>query len=297
MWFYLAFSSAMLLGIYDVFKKMSLNNNAVLPVLMLSISTSALIFIPFILLSNYNIIGHEHWLHIPKLNATQHLQVVLKSVIVLTSWIFSFFALKHLPITIVTPIRATGPLWTLLGALVIFSEQLNGLQWIGIATTLLFFYLFSTTGKTEGISFISNKWFWFIILATLSGAVSGLYDKYLLQQLDRMAIQAWFSIYQWFLMIPIVAFLWWPSRKKSTPFSFRWTIPLIGIMLVLADYLYFKALSQTDALISVISAIRRGGVIIAFTFGAIVFKEQNIKKKSLYLLGILAGISILLFSS
>ncbi|MCU4155726.1 EamA family transporter [Carboxylicivirga sp. A043] len=297
MWFYLALSSALLLGVYDVFKKASLNNNAVLPVLMISIMSSALLFIPLWLLSVNNYITAEHELFIPNITINEHLQILLKSVIVLISWIFSFFALKHLPITIVAPIRATGPLWTLIGAILIFSEQLNTYQWIGIITTLSFFYLFSTTGKTEGISFKNNKWFWFIILATISGAASGLYDKHLLHRVDRLAVQCWFSIYQTLLMIPIILLLWWPNRKTSTPFSFRWTIPLIGITLILADFIYFKAVSQSDALISVISAIRRGGVIIAFTFGAIVFKEQNIKKKAYYLTGILIGIAVLIYGS
>ncbi|WP_430815580.1 EamA family transporter [Carboxylicivirga sp. RSCT41] len=297
MWFYLALSSALLLGIYDVFKKASLNNNAVLPVLMVSITSSAVMFIPLLLLSSNKVLTAEHELFIPDITLNEHLQVLLKSIIVLTSWIFSFFALKHLSITIVTPIRATGPLWTLLGAIVIFSEQLNPIQWTGIIITLSFFYLFSTTGKTEGISFKNNKWFWFIIIATISGAASGLYDKHLLHKVDRLAVQCWFSIYQSFLMLPIILLLWWPKRETSTTFKFRWTIPLIGITLVLADYIYFKAVSQSDALISVISAIRRGGVIIAFTFGAILFKEQNIKKKAFFLTGILIGIALLIYGS
>ncbi len=297
MWFQLALASAMLLGIYDVLKKISLDKNAVLPVLMISICSAAAIFLPLIILSTYRILPATSPLYIVEISSTEHLQILLKSVIVLSSWILSFFALKHLPITLVAPIRATGPLWTLLGAILIFSEQLNTFQWIGIIITLLFFYLFATIGKSEGIHFKSNKWFWFIILATLSGAASGLYDKHLLHKVDRLAVQSWFSIYQALIMLPITMLIWWPNRNSSTPFSFRWSIPFIGIMLVIADYLYFKALSETDALISVISAIRRGGVIIAFTLGAILFKEQNIGKKALYLAGITLGIVFLIYGS
>ncbi|MBS2212438.1 DMT family transporter [Carboxylicivirga mesophila] len=297
MWFYLALLSAIFLGIYDIFKKVSLNKNAVLPVLMISIASAALIFLPLLVLSTFGIIPNNNLLYIPEITASEHLQVFLKAIIVLTSWIFSFFALKHLPITLVAPIRATGPFWTLLGAILIFSEQLNTFQWIGIAITLLFFYLFTTVGKLEGIHIKRNKWFWFIILATLSGAVSGLYDKHLLQNINRLAVQSWFSIYQTLIMLPIIMFLWYPKRKRSTPFIFRWTIPLIGISLVSADYIYFKALSEPEALISVISAIRRGGVIIAFSIGAILFKEQNIQRKTIYLLGIILGIGLLIFGS
>lgn len=297
MWFYLALLSAFFLGIYDILKKTSLNNNAVLPVLMLSISTSALICVPIILLSKFGIINSHHLLYTPEISKIEHFQIFLKSIIVLSSWIFSFFALKHLPITIVTPIRATGPLWTLIGAILIFSEKLNTLQWLGILVTLLFFYLFSTTGKKEGLKLKSNKWFWFIILATLTGAVSGLYDKHLMQSINRMAVQTWFSIYQVALMVPIILILWWPKRKTSTPFTFRWSIPLVGIVLLIADFVYFYALSNPDALISVISSLRRGSVIIAFSIGAILFREKNIKQKSFYLAGIITGIALLLLGS
>ena len=47
MWLLLAFLSATLLGFYDVFKKKSLKDNAVLPVLFLNTFFSSLIFLPF----------------------------------------------------------------------------------------------------------------------------------------------------------------------------------------------------------------------------------------------------------
>ncbi len=297
MWFIYALFSALFLGVYDVLKKVSVNNNAVFPVLLISTAASALLFIPIFVISYFDIISTEHLLYIPRVDFHTHLLIIAKSVLVLTSWIFSFFALKHLPLTVVSPIRATGPLWTLIGAILIFGEQLNTLQWVGLITTLAFFYLFSTLGKLEGLSFKSNIWFWFVILATLTGAASGLYDKYLMQNLDRMAVQSWFSVYQAFLMIPIVFLIWYPKRKKHGAFQFRWSIPFVGILLVIADFAYFYALSHPEALISIISAIRRGSVVIAFAFGALLFREKNIGKKAIYLFGILTGIFLLVLGS
>lgn len=221
----------------------------------------------------------------------------LKSVIVVTSWIFSFFALKHLPLTIVSPIRATGPLWTLIGAIFIFSERLSMYQWIGIIITLSFFYMFSIAGKTEGISFRKNKWVLFLILGTLFGAASGLYDKYLLRQINRMAVQCYFTFYQVALFVPIVLIVWWPKRKKYSPFVWRWSIPFIGFFLIVADFFYFYALHIPESMISIVSALRRGSVIVAFAFGAYLFKEKNIKTKTIYLMGILVGISLLIFGT
>lgn len=298
MWAFAGLLSALFLGIYDIFKKTSLNGNAVLPVLFFATLTSTIIFLPVVAGSwffpdTFSAIG----LYSPTLTFGQHLQVFLKSVIVVSSWILAFFAMKHLPVTIFSPIRATGPFWTLIGAIFIFHEKLNTMQWSGVLITLLFFYLFSTTGKNEGIEFHKNKWIWFIVAGTLLGSVSGLYDKFIIARIDRIAVQAWFSFYQVIILFPILAILWFPGRKKTTPFRWRWSIPAIGIMLVTADFLYFYALSCEGSMISVISALRRVSVLVTFISGAVMFSETNLKKKGLYLLGILAGTLLMTLGS
>jgi transporter family protein len=298
MWAILGLFSAFFLGIYDVFKKISLKENAVMPVLILSTLTSTFIFLPVVIGSEmfpetFSAMG----LFAPTLSFVEHAQVFLKSIIVVSSWILAFFAIKHLPVTVFSPIRATGPFWTLIGALIIFHEKLNALQWSGVLLTLLFFFLFSTTGKKEGIEFKSNKWVWFVIGGTLLGAASGLYDKFIIARIDRIAVQAWFSFYQVIILLPVLAAFWFPGRKKTTPFRWRWSIPAIGITLVIADFLYFYALSYDGSMISVISALRRVSVLITFSFGAFFLDEVNLKQKGIYLLGILAGTLLITIGS
>lgn len=298
MWALFAVASAIFLGTYDVFKKLSLNHNAVFPVLFFSTFTYATIFFPLILISAYYPdVLKQTIFFIPSVPIVAHGYFMLKSLIVTSSWIFAFFAIKHLPLTIVSPIRATGPIWVILGAIVIFSEHLTLIQWMGTAITLFFFYLFSLAGKSEGFHFTTNKWVLFLIAGTLLGSVSGLYDKFLVHNFNKMAMQAWSSIYQVALLLPIVLLLWYPRRHQNTPFQWRWSIPLIGLFLVVADFLYFYAIGIDGSLISVISALRRGGVIISFTLGAYLFQEKNIRKKGWLLIGIVTGVIILLFGS
>lgn len=298
MWAFAALLSALFLGIYDIFKKLSLNGNAVIPVLFFSTLTSTLLFLPIVTGSLfYPEFFHSIGLFAPSLTLTEHLHVLLKAVIVVSSWILAFFAMKHLPVSIFAPIRSTGPFWTLIGALIIFHEKLNPLQWLGVSLTLLFFYLFSTAGKKEGIEFRKNKWIFFIVMATILGAVSGLYDKFIIKHIDRIAVQAWFSFYQAAIMFPILLFLWYPKRHNSTPFQWRWTIVAIAVSLVIADFLYFYALSLEGSMISMISALRRSSVLLTFTLGAFIFREQNLKQKGIYLLGILAGILLITLGS
>lgn len=298
MWLLLAFLSAILLGFYEVFKKVSLRENAVIPVLFISILFSCVTLSPFLFLSEFfpDTLKGSIFI-VPRVDVHAHLLFVLKAVIVLTSWIFAYFALKHLPLSLASPIKATQPVWTVIGALLIFGEQLNGFQAAGVGITLLSFYLFSVAGKKEGISFRTNKWFWFIVIATLTGAISGLYDKYLMRRYDAMSVQVYYTFYQAIIMGLITLFMWAPTRHKTTPFRFTWTIFWISFFLVSADFIYFYALSLPDSMISVVSTIRRSGVVVPFLYGAIVLRDKNIKLKIIDLIGVLIGMFLLYLGS
>ena len=294
MWLLLAFLSATLLGFYDVFKKKSLKDNAVLPVLFLNTLFSSLIFLPFILLSAF-VPGvlEGTMFDVPVVGWEVHKLIIIKSFIVLSSWILGYFGMKHLPITIVGPINATRPVMVLVGAMLVFGERLNLYQWIGVLLAVVSFFMLSRSGKKEGIDFKHNKWILFIVLAAVAGAVSGLYDKYLMKQLPPMVVQSWYNVYQVFIMCPILALLWWPKRKSSTPFRWDWAIIFISIFLCAADFVYFYALSYEDSMISIVSMVRRGSVIVSFLFGAMMFREKNLKSKAIDLILVLIGMIFL----
>jgi transporter family protein len=222
-----------------------------------------------------------------------HKFVLLKSFIVLSSWILGYFGMKNLPITIVGPINATRPVMVLVGAMVIFGERLNVYQWIGVLLAVFSFFLLSRSGKKEGIDFKSNKWIFFVVMSAVMGAVSGLYDKYLMKQLNPMLVQSWYNIYQVFIMGTVIALLWWPKRKTTTPFRWDWTIILISIFLAAADFVYFYALSFEDSMISIVSMVRRSSVVVSFIFGAMLFREKNLKSKAVDLVLVLLGMLFL----
>lgn len=294
MWLMLALVSALLLGIYDVSKKVSVQGNAVIPVLLSSVLISSGILLPFLLISWVRpelLAGTPFF--VPKVDFTTHLLLVVKAVIVLTSWLFAYFAMKHLPITLASPIKATQPVWVVVGGVLIFGEKLNTYQWAGVLVTLVSFFMFSFAGKKEGFSLRSSKWLWFIILATLSGAVSGLYDKYLLHRFDHMAVQTYYTFYQALIMTMITVFLWYPTRKKTTPFQFRWSIAMISIFLVAADFAYFYALTMPDSLISVVSTIRRAGVVVPFLYGTLIMGDKHLKMKAIDMIGVVLGMLLL----
>ena len=304
MWLLLAFLSAALLGFYDTFKKKSLRNNAVIPVLFLNTLFSTLIFLPFIVLSASSHILDGSMFYVPQMGWAAHRFILLKSVLVLSSWIFGYFAMKHLPLSIVGPINATRPVLVLVGALLVYGERLNQWQWAGVLLAILSFFLLSRSGRKEGIDFKHNRWIFCLIIAALLGAASGLYDKYLMASvqdggvgLNRMVVQSWYNIYQMVLMGIILCTIWFPKRRQTTPFRWDGAIVFISIFLSLADFVYFYALSLPGAMISVVSMVRRGSVIVSFITAVLFFRERNVKAKAIDLLLVLLGMICLYIGS
>lgn len=303
-WLLLAFLSATLLGFYDAFKKEALRENAVIPVLFLNTLFSSIIFLPFIILSGQTEILDNTIFHVASGGWEMHKYIVLKSLIVLSSWVLGYFGMKHLPLTIVGPINATRPVMVLVGALLVFGEHLNGWQWIGVLLAVMSFMMLSRSGKKEGIDFRHNHWIWMIVGAAVLGAISGLYDKYLMAPegsggvgLDRMMVQSWYNIYQCGMMLIMLAILWWPKHKQTTPFHWHWSIIGVSIFLSTADFVYFYSLSLPDAMISIVSMVRRGSVIVSFLFGAAFFHEKNLRAKAVDLALVLLGMIFLYIGS
>lgn len=291
MWILLAIASSLCLGIYDIFKKISVGGNNVLTVLFLNTLFGALLLSPVIVGNiadgTFGFGG----------NPVSHLQILLKSAIVLSSWIMGYFAVKNMPITLTGPINATRPILVLVGAMLIFGERLNALQMAGILMGFVSLFFISSVGKREGFSIKHNRWIWLMIGATLMGAVSGLYDKYLLRSLLPMEVQAWYSLYQCAIMGVTITVLKRSKYGDHTPFRWRWTIPCIAIFLTIADLAYFYALSLDGSMISIVSMIRRGSVIVSFLYGVLVLREKNVKLKLIDLSILLIALVLLVIGS
>jgi drug/metabolite transporter (DMT)-like permease len=283
--------SALFLGVYELCTKHAVRANSVVPVLFLSTLTGALVWLSLLAVQGLHPGLLPAALVTDPLTWTQHLQLVLKSVIVSASWVFTYLALKHLPLSLGSPIRATSPLWTLVGALLILGERPTALETLGVVTTLLSFVGLSLAGRREGVHFHRNQWVGFIVIGTLLGAVSALYDKYLLgrRHFSVPTVQAWFSIYLCLCFLPFA--IGWRGRWWTRGnFQWRWSIPVIALALLVSDYLYFSALREPGSLVSLVMSLRRGSTLVAFAGGLWFFGERNGWQKLPAVLGILAGI-------
>jgi drug/metabolite transporter (DMT)-like permease len=293
-WLILSIFSAVLLGLYDYFKKVALKENDVLPVLAGSVFASCVVWLPFMAISAVA----PQWLphaifDVARLPPAHHGLLLGKALLVGASWVCGYMGISRLPLSIATPIRATGPLWTIGLAVLCFGEAPSGKQWLGLAVILGSFFAFTFVGRGEGIHFHRDKGVFLMLGATVLGALSALYDKFLLQtaSIAPGAVQAWFTFYLGLLLLPVVV-PWW-RKKDRRPFRWHWAVPMIGLTLLAADLLYFIAISLPDAMISLISPVRRTSVIVSFLLGILLFREVQPLAKGLCVLGIVGGVLLL----
>ncbi|MFO1450680.1 MAG: DMT family transporter [Opitutaceae bacterium] len=293
-WILASLIAAFFLGLYELCNKHAVGGNAVFPVIFLGTVCSAAVWAGLIGVDRLSPGTLAAAFTVDPLSWKQHGQILVKSVIVAVSWVFTYFAVKHLPVSIAGPVRSTGPLWTFTGALVLFGERPHFWQTVGVVVILLAFWALSLAGRAEGIAFHRDKWIGFLALGTLLGSVSGLYDKHLMGTLQFRAstVQAWFQFYLVLLFLPIVIGWkrrWWVRGE----FHWRWSIPFIGLTLLVSDYLYFWALRNPEALVSVVTAIRRTSVLVGFVGGLFWLGERNGWKKLPAVLGLLAGVAMI----
>jgi len=299
MWMYLGLLAALFLGLHSLCKKHAVQGNEVFPVLLGTVGIGFLFVAAFYILSilypEYAAANGYNFQHI---DLATHGYIFIKSILMACSWILAYQALKHLPLTIVTPIRSAGPFFTFIGAIILYKESPNFYQWIGFFLIIFSVILYSRIGKKEGIDFKRNKWIYAIIGATFFGASSGLYDKFLIQSLhlNPQTLQFWFCLYTILILLVILSITWFPYPEKRKAFKFRWTIIAVGVLLQAADYFYFKALQDPEAMIMLLSAIKRSQLIIAVVIGGIVFKEKYKRQKLVPLTGILIGVFLILYS-
>jgi bacterial/archaeal transporter family protein len=299
LWLLYTLVSALFLGLYEVAKKTSVRNNPVAPVLYLNALFCASIASPFIIVSHF-----VPWylrgtsVFVSEIGWEQHLSIFLKSLIVGCSWTFAYFAVKHLPVSVAGPIRATSPVWTVGMALILYAERPHLWGWIGMVTILGAFYLLSRTGNEEGIHFLSNRWVGFMVIATLLASCSALYDKYLLQiqKLSAATVQAWFSMYLLVVLLPLLCH-WWLVERREKPFVWKWSILGIATALLLADFAYFSAIAAPEAMISIVSTLRRNSVIVSFLIGVTYLKERFTFQKLFCVLLMVLGSFLLSYGS
>lgn len=293
-WVSLGLLAGIILGTYDFLTKIALKEKGVLEVVFWCSLLGGLMWLPFFILpTSYKDALQAFHLSPQELTVAQQMAVLPKSILMVATWVLSYYSVKFLPLSISAGVRASGPLWTALGAMLFLSEVLSWTQWLGLAVAMASYYLFSLIGKKEGISFGRNVWVLCMLAATLMSSANALYDKYILStlHLDLAAVQAYSALQRGALALLLLP---WIFREVEALSLLRrnWAIPAIAFAYVLAEYIYLAAVRQDGAMISVISVLRRTNLVMVFLLSAIFFRELYIPQKVVAILGVLLGIAL-----
>ncbi len=281
MWIWTTVASALFLGLYDVFKKQSLKKNDVLQVLLCVTALSTLLLSP--------------WLSAGPVE--DHLKLFLKAILVSTSWISGLYGIKLLPLTTASTIKATRPVFVLVFSVLLFGERLNGWQWAGSILAIVSLYLLSLSSRKEGIQFSKSKGILFMAVSVLAGSASALYDKHIIASMEPLFVQSWCNFYITMILAVVMLFQWRRQKSEFRTIRWDWLLLLIAVLIVVADFLYFYSLKQEGAMISIISMVRRSSVLVPFLFGIFLFKEKNIRGKTLALGLLLCAMALLVFGT
>lgn len=281
MWIWLSIASALFLGFYDIAKKQSLKRNGVLEVLLLATAISTVFLLPSLTRGDFS----------------AHLCILLKAVLVTTSWVTGLLALKTVPITTVSTFKATRPVFVLLLSILIYGERLNAYQWGGSVLTIVSIFMLSRSSKREGIDFLHSRGVLYMVLSVFAGVGSALWDKHILGFLQPLFVQGWTNMYVTALLAVCIMVKSLTGERKPVRFAWDWNILAVALLITVADSLYFYALHDADAMLSVVSMVRRSSVIVTFVCGALMFREKQIMSKAAALLVLLLGMLLMVLGS
>ena len=281
MWLWLTVCSALLLGIYDVFKKQALKRNGVYWILVGSTGLTTLFLSPFL----------------SAISLHDHLCVLIKALLVSASWVSGLIAMKHLPLTTVSTIKASRPMFVVIFSIILFGERLSLLQWVGVAIVMVALFLSSRSKRHETDKTNSAKGMVAMVVSVLSGAASALFDKHIIQGFEPMTLQSWTNLYITALLALILLIQYLADKEHFQGFAWDWRILIIAVLITAADAAYFFAMKDPDAMLSVISIIRRCSVLVTFLGGALILKEGQIRDKALDMVLMMAGVGLLLYAT
>ena len=295
-WVALGLFAGLVLGTYDFLTKLALCEKSVLDVVVLSSALGAFLWLTFLLAPATAAPALQPWgLYPAPLGWREQALVLPKSLMMVATWVLSYYAVKALPLSISAGVRASGPLWTAAGAIVLLGEQLTWWQWLGLAVSMLSYCLFSRIGSREGIRFHRDGWVLCMLAATLLSSANALYDKHILAglRLDLAAVQAWSALQRGVIALALLPWVWRSVSLRGL-FTRHWAVPAIALAYLAAEYLYLAAVQTEGAMISVIAVLRRSNLVMVFALGALFLRERFIAQKSLAIAGVLAGIVLTL---
>ncbi len=275
MWIWLVLLYGILKGAREICKKKALTVNTTMEVLFVYTLLSFLMVVP----DAKNAMG---------LPVQFYFYILIKSFVIFLAWIFSFKAIKRLPISLYGVLDLSRVLFaTLLGTLIL-GEVMTPLHIIGLVLVSLGLVLLKFNKNKDSDNEAKPI---FVIMAFAScvlNAVSGFLDKVLMKDINSSQLQFWYMLFLVLMYLAYIVISRTPIDYKSALRN-KW-IWILSIMFVIGDRALFIGNASADSQISIMTLIKQSGCIVTIAAGKFIFKEKNTAHKFLCAAIIIAGI-------
>ncbi|MCQ2588687.1 MAG: EamA family transporter [Treponema sp.] len=297
-WMLLVLVYGLLKGSREIAKKLAMNKNSVMEVLVVYTFISFLFVIP----QAPNAGGLE-----PKF----FIFIALKSFCIFLAWICSFRSLKKLPVSLYGILDLSRMIFATSFGVIFLHEILNLYQIIGLITVCVGLLLLKFKPKflkklfhIEESPVVQNNQIileekthsttFYVILAFIScflNAVSGFFDKVLMKDITSSQLQFWYMLFLigYYLIYVLI------TRTKISLSTFKniW-VWLLAIMFVIGDKALFIANGMPESRITVMTLIKQSGCLVTIIGGKFIFKEKNTGYRffcaAIVIIGIVIGV-------
>ena len=280
MWILFVLFYGIMKGGRDIIKKIALNKNTFIEVLIAHTAISLLMVVPTA--------GDAL-----KMDSRFYIYIAIKSFLIFIAWICSFNAIKKLPVSIVGLLDMSRVLFATLLGVVVLGEVMKNTQYIGLALVCLGLLLLkkisSVSADSKNHEDIRTVYVLIALLSCILNAISGLMDKILMKDVSSSQLQFW---YMTFMLIYYLIFALCTRAKISLSVFKNGWIWLLSLMFVLADKALFIANADPSSRLTVMTLIKQSCCLVTIIGGKLVFKEKNILKKLMCAAVIITGIMI-----
>ncbi len=277
-WMLLVLLYGVLKGVREIVKKKALGQNSTMEVLFMYTLLSFLMVLPEI----RNVFGLE-----PRC----YFYISLKSFVLFLAWMFSFKAIKKMPISLYGVLDLSRVLFATMLGVAVMQEVLGVCQVIGLilvsAGLIMLKYRPKKQREADGET-VEVKYVVMAFASCLLNAVSGLLDKILMKNISSVQLQFWFLLFLTLMYLAFILLSRTPVNIGSVARN-KW-VWLLSILIVAADRALFIANGMEGSRITVMTLIKQSGCVVTIFAGRFLFKEKDTAHKLFCAAVIVAGI-------
>ncbi len=284
LWIVLVLLYGILKGVREILKKKALEKNSTIEVLFMYTFLSFLIVLPDVR-------------HATGMEPKFYFYISIKSFVIFLAWMFSFKAIKKMPISLYGVLDLSRVMFATLLGVFVLQEVLGRYQVAGLlfvsAGLLLLKYRPHRMRDEAGGSGEQRVGTVYVVMAFAScmlNALSGLLDKLLMREISSAQLQFWYMFFLVLFYLLYILFTRIPVRMGSVIRN-KW-VWLLSVLFVIADRALFIANGMPGSRITVMTLLKQAGCVVTILAGRYLFKEKETTHKMICALIIIMGIVI-----